>query len=51
MPAARRSEAGHPTPLHGLLVQQPKKVGLWAVQVYHNPPKGHVPIGLLDIAM
>lgn len=43
IPAGRRSFNGQPEPLHGSLVQHPKKVGDWAVQVYHKPPRGHVP--------
>ncbi len=39
-PAGRKSEAGHPCPLQGLLSQQPWKLSLLSAQVYHKPPYG-----------
>lgn len=34
IPAARKSVDGQPDPLHGSLVQHPRKVGVCSIQVY-----------------
>ena len=40
--AAWRSAAGQPSPLQGLLSQQPWKATVLSAQVYHRPPYGQL---------